>query len=130
MKKNYLYLIITICVALFSYATAVAQNSEPTEIPIVDGGIDLGGSGYHAPALIPICAEYYPSLCSIVLDFRYDLGYVTVSLENQTTGATSQTVINAVQGPQFFPIAGDVGVYEITFTLSNGRVYVGTFEIE
>ena len=124
------FCLIALIVALFPCLAISAPDGDPTEIIITEGGKDMGGSGYHAPALIPISAEYDSSLCSIVLEFLYDLGSVTVSLENQTTGATSQTVINALQGSQFFPISGDVGVYEITFTLSNGRVYIGTFEIE
>ncbi len=122
--------LIALIIAFFPYIAISAPDGDPTEILINEGGQDTGGSGYHAPALIPISAAYYASFTSLVLDFRYDLGSVTVALENQTTGAASQTVVNAIQGAQLFPIAGDAGVYEITFTLSNGRVYVGTFEIE
>lgn len=132
MKKTIFCILAGLCAALLLFGATGQPNGDldPLEIIISEGGSNSGGSGYHAPALIPISAEYYPSLCSILLDFRYDLGYVTVLLENQSTGATSQTVINAVQGSQLFPISGDFGVYEITFTLTNGRVYVGTFEIE
>lgn len=124
------FCLIALVVALFPCLAISAPDGDPTEIIITEGGKDMGGSGYHAPALIPITAAYYAALSSLVLDFRFDLGPVTVSLENQTTGGTSQSVINALQGSQLLPISGDVGLYEITFTLSDGHEYIGTFEIE
>ncbi|MBQ2551171.1 MAG: hypothetical protein II560_08165 [Bacteroidales bacterium] len=122
--------LIALIVALFPCLAIPAPDGDPTEILIIEGGKDTGGSGYHAPALIPITAAYYAAFSSLVLDFRFDLGLVTVSLENQTTGSTSLSVINALQGPQLLPISGDAGLYEITFTLSDGHEYIGSFEIE
>lgn len=124
------FCLIALIVAFFPYIAISAPDGDPTEILIIEGGKDTGGSGYHAPALIPITAAYYAAFSSLVLDFRFDLGLVTVSLENQTTGSTSLSVINALQGSQLLPIAGDAGIYEITFTLSDGREYIGSFEIE
>lgn len=58
------------------------------------------------------------------------LGSISVEIENLTTGAYSQATVNATQGVHPFLISGDVGTYEIIFTLSDGRVYFGSFEIE
>lgn len=128
MRK--IFLLAAVLLLAIPCAVVRAGGDDPIDIVIGDGG-SLGGSPAHyAPALIPVSAAYYPSLGSILLEFRYDLGSVTVTLENQTTGVSSCSVINAVQGTQLFPISGNTGVYEITFTLSNGRVYVGSFEIE
>lgn len=103
------------------------------------GGIDIneGGEGkgggdptHRSPALIPIEASYDATLPGIILNFLYDLGPVAVSLENRTTGQVCQTVIEACQGGQVLPLFVEAGVYEIRFTLENGRWYWGTFEIE
>jgi len=107
-----------------------AGDDDPIDVVIGDGGSYGGGQGHHAPALIPIEATYYPLLSCILVDFLYDLGSVAVVIENQTTGAYSQTVVNATQGIHPFLISGDIGVYEITFTLSDGHTYIGSFEIE
>ena len=55
---------------------------------------------------------------------------MTVEIENITTGTFSQTSIDATQGVHAFAISGDAGIYEITFTLSGGHEYIGSFEIE
>ena len=124
------FCLIALVVALFPCWAIPAPDGDPTEILIIEGGKSPGGSGYHAPAQIPITAAYYAAFSSLILDFRCDLGSVTVSLENQTTGSTSLCVINALQGSQLLPISGDEGIYEITFTLSDGHEYIGSFEIE
>lgn len=107
-----------------------AVDGEPIDIIILDGGSSEGGQYHRAPALIPISASYYPTLSSLLLDFRYDLGAVTVSLENLDTGAVAQSVIIALPGAQLLPVSCDTGSYRITFTLTNGRVYTGTFEMD
>lgn len=93
------------------------------------GGDDKGGPVHRAPALIPIEAAYEASLSGIVVNFIYDLGTATVSVKNLMTAVVSRSVIGACQGVLFLPISGEAGVYEITFTLADGRWYWGTFEI-
>ena len=111
-------------------AVVYAGDDDPIDVVIGDEGSNGGGRPHHAPALIPIEATYYPLLSSILVDCLYDLGSVSVVIENQTTGAYSQTVVNATQGVHPFLISGDIGVYEVTFTLSDGHTYIGSFEIE
>ena len=110
----------------------VIRDGEPTDILITEGG--HGSSPIiYAPALIPIQAAYsssHSSHSTIFVNFLYDLGYVSVEIENLTTGEYSQTTVNATQGVHPFVISGHAGIYEITFTLSNGQVYQGSFEIE
>lgn len=128
MRK--IFLLAAVLLLAIPCAVVRAGGDDPIDIVIGDGGSLGGAPAHYAPALIPISAAYYPSLGSVLLEFRYGLGSVTVTLENQTTGTVTSSVVNAVQGAQLFPISGDTGVYEMTFTLSNGRMYVGSFEIE
>ena len=132
-QKKTILLFVTLVLAAFASSVGVqcyADDDDPPVIIILDDGSLGGDTGHHAPALIPIQAEYYPSLSTIMVDFLFDMGSVSVEIENLTTGAYSQTVINATQGAHPLVIAGTAGVYEITFTLMNGVVYIGSFEIE
>ena len=97
----------------------IEQTSGAGDTPII-----------RSPDSVPIEAVYYPAITTIVVNFLNNLGSVSVEIENQTTGSYSQTSINATQGVHPFVISGDVGIYEITFTLSDGHVYTGSFEIE
>lgn len=133
MKRNILlFFIATFLVGALACVTGVRCYADDDDgVPIIIGEGSLGGTpSHHAPAVIPIQAAYYPSITTILVDFLYDLGQVSVEIENETTGAYSQTTINAMQGVQPFIITGASGIYELTFTLANGIVYIGSFEIE
>ena len=98
-------------------------------VNVGDGGTNNGGPTHHAPMLVPISAVYYSSLSSIVASYLYDLGSVTVEIENQTTGEYSQSVVNALAGPMPFIISGTSGHWRVSFTLSSSVCYYGEFDI-
>ena len=60
----------------------------------------------------------------------YDIGQVAIEIENQTTGEFIQSTVNANQGTHPFSLPNIAGDYVALFTLPNGRVYRGVFEIE
>lgn len=129
--KKLLLVLLFVC---FAYPFLYAQTSGDEPVIIIIGGGDGNGNGSgpikRAPALIPIQAAYYPSLSTLLVSFMYDMGQVAIEIENQTTGEFIQSTVNATQGVlpvSFLNITGD---YVISFTLSNGRVYYGLFEIE
>ena len=128
MKRILLFL-----VALLSCAPLMSAQSgggdDPVIIFIGEGGSVGSTPIIHAPAIIPIEAAYYPSMSTIMVNFLYPLGIVSVEIENQTTGTYAQTNVNASQGVHPFLISGTAGHWTITFTLSNGKVYFGEFDI-
>lgn len=127
--KKLLVLIVALCV-LAPFAIAQSNDGNPIVIIIGQGG-DEGTTPVHrAPALIPIQAAYYPSLCALLVNFIYDLGQVAVEIENQTTGESIQSTVNATHGTHPFSLPNIAGDYVVLFTLPNGRVYRGVFEIE
>ena len=133
MKKLFLVLFL-ICLSS-PFLHAQTGGDDPVVIVISgEGGGNGGGNGSgpirHAPARIPIQAAYYPSSSTLLVSFMYDLGLVAIEIENLTTGESIQTNVNAVQGVHPFSLPNVAGDYVITFTLPNGRVYIGIFEIE
>lgn len=127
--KKLLLLFLSLCLFAPMVSAQSGGNEDPITIIIGEFG-DTGGSpSHHAPALIPIQAAYYSSITTILVDFLYDLGSVFVEIENQTTGSYSQTTINATQGVYPFVITGVTGHWVIVFTLENGRVYSGGFDV-
>ncbi len=133
MKKKSLFIITMMCLAgLLTSLTGIHCYADGEDtIPIIINDENYGGSPIiRAPGTIPIEAAYYPSLSCVLVSIAFDLGSISVEIENLTTGAYSQATVNATQGVHPFLISGDVGAYEIMFTLSDGRVYFGSFEIE
>lgn len=130
-KKLFIYVVAFIIATLISVDTVQCHADDDNVVIIISNNGSLGGdTGHHVPALIPIQAVYSPSIATIFVSFLYDLGSVSVEIENLTTGAYSQAVINATQGVHPFLITGDEGAYKITFILSNGKAYIGSFELE
>jgi len=129
MKK--ILLILTCFFLIIPFAGAqTGGDCGVTEILVGEGGSTEGGRDLRAPALVPLRAYYYASVSSILLNFRYDLGQVSMSIENLTTGTISQSIVIGTPGIHWALISGVTGEYEITFTLSDGHEYIGSFEIE
>ena len=136
MKKVLFWILCLMLTASFSCSRdKTKEGDEPIPILIIEGGTDIGGTGFHeggafsGSGLIPFTAVYDPSQSSVVFEFLSDLGSVSVMVVNQTTGRTTQAVINAVKGTQSILISGDAGVYRITITLPDGKIYSGCFKI-
>ena len=105
----------------------VIRDGEPTDILITEGG--HGSSPIiYAPALIPIQAAYSSSHSTIFVNFLYDLGYVSVEIENLTTGEYAEYSFDS-SSTAYFPISGNTGSWRITLTLLDNEVYIGEFEL-
>lgn len=128
MKKLLLFLFAFVCLSA-PMLLAQTGGEDPMGIVIGEGGDGGGTPIFHAPALAPIQAAYYSSLSTIMVNFRFDLGSVSIEIENETTGEYDQTTVNATQGVHPFLISGTSGHWTITFTLSNGVVFYGEFDI-
>jgi len=130
-RTTKLILFVTLFAALASFSQnhCYAQGDDPIPIIIGEGGNPGGLPIFYAPTQIPIQAAYSSLHSTVFVNFLYDLGYVSVEIENLTTGEYSQTVVNALAGPMAFPISSSVGHWTITFTFTNGEVFYGEFDI-
>lgn len=130
MKRFLSLILFATLIAAFLPKTCLADD-ENTTIILIEQTSGFGDTPIiRSPDSIPIQAVYYPAISTIVVNFLNNLGSVSVEIESLITGSYSQTNINATQGVHLFVISGDDGVYEITFTLSDGHVYTGSFVIE
>ena len=83
---------------------------------------------HRAPAHVPITC-FLEDNSYLVVNFLANLGSVSVEIANQTTCEYNQTTANALAGQMIFPISGTAGQWSITFTLTDGTIYQGTFNI-
>ena len=106
-----------------SYATA-----EDYPIIIVIGGGSVNGDGPRGPVEVPIQGVVFGG--SIVLSFSSNLGQVEVSVSEAAEGLIMSTVVDSSTLSAILPFSGDPGEYSITFSLSTGDEYDGSFVIE
>lgn len=109
--------------------TCLFADGDETDIVIEEAGSSGGGTIFHAPTYVPIGCLFQNSFSTIVVVFLANLGSVSIQIENSTTGETDVTTVNAIAGPMLLPISGSDGLWRITFILSNGVVYSGSFII-
>ena len=84
------------------------------------------GEEKHVPSAVRIEA-YYDEAVSAVCSYLTNVGTsVDVVLSNVDTGETMSSSIPGF-GFSVIPISGTSGVWILTYTLSGGKVYEGTF---
>lgn len=122
--------ILLLCAAMLCAATyAHPDPPEGTQIPVVRGTTPANSEIPKGPIQVPIDCVYYSDGSTIGVVFQENLGYVSVEIVNQTTGEYTQTTINSADGSAICPISGNPGFWTITFSLSDGTMYYGEFEI-
>lgn len=65
----------------------------------------------------------------MLVRFIKDVGEVEISIRNLSSGEYNDYTINSKIGSIVLPISGDFGDYVITFTLQNGKQFIGEFSI-
>lgn len=73
-------------------------------------------------------AFLYSEMLTIEVYLRNAGESVTVDIESITSGETSQYIVPG-NGSDILPISFISGIYTITFTLADGRIYYGEFSI-
>lgn len=77
---------------------------------------------------IPFTATLFRSLSCIEVEFYDNIGEVTISLNNLTTGSFTSPVVNSQNGFAIIPLPASPGLWQITFQPEGGGViYNGTF---
>lgn len=122
--KTRLFYFIT---ALLTVSSIFSVQAETTEI-VVCRSTTNSQVIHRAPAQIPITC-FLEDDSILLVNFLDNLGSVSVKIENQTTGEYNQTIVNVLSGQIIFPISGTSGDWSITFTLTDGTIYQGFFNI-
>ena len=83
-----------------------------------------------APVLIPVSARYYEISQEIVLSFTANLGNVSVTVLNVTTGESVNDVVDTSDGIVSCPISGTAGEYLLLVIPFGSQIsYIGEFAI-
>lgn len=83
----------------------------------------------HSKAFVPFEANYNAGLASVLVRFIKDVGEVEISIQNLSSGEYNDCTINTRIGSIVLPVLGNSGYYMITFTLQNGKQFIGEFSI-
>ena len=125
MKKFFLSLAVILGIGAALLPVISGKNQTPVQIVVSQQ--DQGGQVPRMPGVSPISGFVF--IDTIYLQFSENLGDVTVSLSETSTGQLLSTVVDSSNGYAIIPFSGDTGCYTLTFILENGASYIGRFEI-
>lgn len=77
-----------------------------------------------------IVCQYDAASKSLTFDLYEDLGGVTITVMNQTTGETEFGYCSETPGQCVVYISGEAGSYSIEIEAEGGAIYTGSFFLE
>ncbi len=126
-KLLHLFIFLAFLMPLSVLVLNAEDNKNKQEIPLHKNL--SGDDGYDNRTLtsIPIECYYYGIMNILVTTFYSDLGDVSLTVTNCSTGNIWYDSFDSVLEPQtMLALSGEPGVYEIVYITESGGVYEGT----
>ncbi len=117
---------VILLLALLTVGTAVHSQNEDIKPIIVKEKTTPVTKGNLAPARVQVECFYYSFTNSLELSFLANLGTLTVSLENLTTGEIQDYVGDSSSGRMLIPVGSD-SAYRMDIVTENGHNYYAVF---
>ena len=130
MRKALLLTVLMLIPFWVSVPLFSTTSSDVPDIPLSGGsggGGEGGGDGPKSVSAVPITCALSESGTDLQFGFLDDLGFVTVTLMNLSTGEIESSVLDSQLGIVNLPFSGDSGFYRIIITTSSGGSYHGSF---
>ena len=127
MKQILFSLLLTVTIVTGSFPSLMAKPSEQNSISIIIQSGNEIGDGLRSPMLIPLSGSVIGN--TILIVFNQNVGIVNTSLDECIEGRLLDTVLDSSDVFCFIPFSGAEGSYTLTFTLEDGTVYTGRFEV-
>jgi len=130
MKTKFLLILMAVFLPLSASVLNADDKKNRQEIPLDQ--IINGDNDYDNRSLIQLPVEccYFCMMDSIVTTVFTDLGDVTLTVTNCSTGSVWYDSFDSALEPQtILPLSGEPGIYEIVYITESGAVYEGTFNI-
>ena len=113
---------------LFAFEMNADEEKTVVKIPLkVQSGTKLNRGLTSEPV-----ESFYNGISSeIVTFFSSDLGNISLTVTNYSTGEVWYDFFDSAAEPQtYLPVSGTDGMYEVVYITESGDVYEGSFTIE
>lgn len=126
MRKT-LLLLLALLLPLSAFKMKADDEDAVMKIPLyAEEGTNLNRSLIQLP--IECC--YIGMMNSLVTTVWSDLGDVTITVTNCSTGSVwYDTFDSALESQTVLPLSGEPGIYQIVYITGSGGVYEGNFTI-
>ena len=130
MKHKLILILLAVFMPLSAFSTNVDEPPHKQEIPL--NPVIEGNSEWINRSLvqIPIECHYFGMMNSLVTTVWSDLGDVTLTVTNCSTGSVwYDSFDSSLESQMMLTLSGEPGVYEIVYITYFGSVYEGSFAI-
>lgn len=130
MKTKILLLLMAVFLPLSAYLLNADSPPHKQDIPLTP--VVNGGSDNQNRSLIQLPVEccYLGMMDSIVTTVCSDLGDVTLTVTNCSTGSVWYDSFDSALEPQtMLPLSGEPGIYQIIYITESGDIYQGTLTL-
>ena len=123
-------IILLVALLLPLPALIMSADEKPPTIKIdLDG--DQTEKNVRSLHALPIDSYYFGMMNSIVTTVFTDLGDITLTVTNCSTGSVwYDSFDSALESQTVLPLSGEPGIYEIVYITESGGVYEGTITIQ
>ena len=129
MKTKFLLILLAVFLPLSASVLNADEPPHKQDIPLYpidpEGGKDIRSQIQH-----PIECHYLGMINAFVTTVWSDLGDVTLTVTNCSTGSVWYDSFNSSMEPQaFLAISGEPGTYKIIYITESGGIYKGALTI-
>ena len=129
-KSPYLLIILFLLSAtILNSAVTYEHSDEPKTVPVIIVPEDADAIRPRNVVEAPICCYYDPFNESVGFIFYENIGELTISIHNYSTGEEFSASFPSGQQNVVIQLSGTNGEYRIHITTSLGKSYGGVFTI-
>ena len=131
MKAKFLLILLAVFLPLSASVLNAGRTNTHTEIPLHQNYGEDGDYYNRSVIQLPIECCYLGMMDAVVTTVWSDLGDVTLTVTNCSTGSVWYDSFDSAQEPQTaLPLSGEPGIYQIVYITESGGVYEGSFTIQ
>ena len=130
MKKKFIFLFLAVFLPLSAFVLNADEKMNKQEIPlnpVFDGNSEWDN---RSVVLLPIECHYLSMMNAVVTTVWADLGDVTLTVTNCSTGNVwYDSFDSALEHQTMLPLSGEPGIYQIIYITESGDIYQGTLTL-
>lgn len=124
MRKT-LLLLLALLLPLSAFEMSADDENAIMKIPLT---VEQGENLNRSIIQLPVECCYFGMMNTIVTTVFTDLGGITITVTNCSTGSIWYDSFDSVLEPQtMLTLSGEPGIYEILYVTESGCIYEGTF---
>ncbi len=129
MKKLLVLILSVFCLTNIGINARTGFSEQGPSIPIIVVNPTPDNPQPKSPGMSDIYCSYSEQTACLNFTFSSNLGNLTITVINTTSGETVSSTVDSSIGYECIPISGDSGYYVISIVSSGGNSYYGSFTL-